>query len=578
MAASARTTALVVGIDHYRANELKDVRGPVTEAIEVTKYLVTVAGVPAGNIYLFLEPGEGEPLPAGIPAGVQQGEASEELLMLFLQEKLTTLEGDVLLVYWAGHGAQVGNERILFLEGRGTNYTQSISLEDLIDRLSLSEDVRFKEVVFLVDACANLLTNLQQERNAAVGVALGPCVRVPRPYQTFFSCAPGRSAYVDMKAAPPRCVFTRTLLQQLGGGRFEPLHRNITRLQREMENVLARGLAGVAGGYGASPPQYNARQWPLGDAAADEEAALRFGAAIPEFDHNEKLLGCNRERNTATFLRYCTQWNGVTPAYFVLPCTVDQFPDTFVKRLRREELRIFVKLSPDLMNTVSSLLAAKISLLEDVSLQDLKKFPRYRDMLIGIKAEKLQEQIQAGVGINGTSSLSPQTLAPPQPLVVVRTSILEKEWIEDRRTVEEALGILVEVCNRYLAAHALQRLMVFVDVQCRPAQDAGPASSGSEKEPLCNDVLKRLKKLKAEAYLLERLGCVGKTDVLKWLELKCYDVFEYEGLAPVILNGIYQGWGQDCLPMEAVHLGFDRIVKRLRCGSAQTNGNGRDAN
>ncbi|MFF4922402.1 hypothetical protein ACFY4B_17625 [Kitasatospora sp. NPDC001261] len=158
--APERVFALVVGIESYRVGTDWDLRGPARDAVRVAQWLSGPAGVPEANIRLFLSPLPVPPqghlpeqpdtsaLPAHRPA---TGADIEDALL----RELPKHDGDLLFIYWAGHGYAGDQDQLLLpFADASTTPIRHLDLDSAL-RFWNSNKVHqaFRRIVSIGDAC-----------------------------------------------------------------------------------------------------------------------------------------------------------------------------------------------------------------------------------------------------------------------------------------------------------------------------------------------------------------------------------------------------------------------------------------
>ncbi|WNF30535.1 caspase family protein [Streptomyces sp. C11-1] len=155
----ARVTALIVGVERYAAGPRWTLPGPVRDALRFRAWLRS-AGVPDTNILLHLAPAES---PAGGPAkepdgrsgaGGGHGPADHETLRRVLVHELPARQGDVLWIWWGGHGVldREEHQRLYCADASGAD-RRNIDLESARRRLSSDALPGFAVQNWVVDAC-----------------------------------------------------------------------------------------------------------------------------------------------------------------------------------------------------------------------------------------------------------------------------------------------------------------------------------------------------------------------------------------------------------------------------------------
>lgn len=155
-----RVHALLVGIEQYPHMGDGQLPGAAADAMRLARWLRR-RGVPGGNIRLLLAP-----LPGSWPElntrarelGVAiEPVTSRDQIIDRLASPPTVPEGDVLYVYWGGHGVLDRGDRRLLLCPDDSAERRSLDLMDLRDYLTRPDVARCRRQVFLVDACATFV-------------------------------------------------------------------------------------------------------------------------------------------------------------------------------------------------------------------------------------------------------------------------------------------------------------------------------------------------------------------------------------------------------------------------------------
>ncbi|MET8828516.1 caspase family protein [Streptomyces sp. NPDC004610] len=143
----ARVTALIVGVERYEAGSAWDLPGPARDAVAFWR-LLRAAGVPEERLRLHLAP-----LPPYVP-GVPYERADHATLRRVLVRDLPQERGEVLWVWWGGHGVldRAGQLR-LFCADAGTDDKLAIGLDSALERYAGDAVPGFAEQLWIVDAC-----------------------------------------------------------------------------------------------------------------------------------------------------------------------------------------------------------------------------------------------------------------------------------------------------------------------------------------------------------------------------------------------------------------------------------------
>ncbi|MEU9961299.1 caspase family protein [Streptomyces sp. NPDC050982] len=143
----ARVQALIVGIEAYDAGPDWDLPGPARDAVRF-RDLLHAAGVPGSQLRLHLSP-----LTSFVP-DVEYSPADHATLRRTLVHELPRARGDVLWVWWGGHGVldRSGRTR-LFCADATTTDKVAVDLESALDRYTSDSVPGFAEQLWIVDAC-----------------------------------------------------------------------------------------------------------------------------------------------------------------------------------------------------------------------------------------------------------------------------------------------------------------------------------------------------------------------------------------------------------------------------------------
>ncbi|NEO75065.1 caspase family protein [Moorena sp. SIO4G3] len=149
-----KTYGLIVGIEKYQATNW-NVNGPVHDAIKFADWLLS-QGVPTNNIRLCLSPlTENSELVNNFE--ITSKPATEQNLFDIITNDLSQQTGELLFIFWAGHGLITSerNRRLLCADASKNNW-QNLDLHSLL-LLFGSDSFRIPNQICIVDACANYL-------------------------------------------------------------------------------------------------------------------------------------------------------------------------------------------------------------------------------------------------------------------------------------------------------------------------------------------------------------------------------------------------------------------------------------
>ncbi|MFF9338197.1 caspase family protein [Streptomyces sp. NPDC014773] len=189
-----RTHALVVGVERYAAGPAWDLPGPAADARRFTAWLRR-RGVPAGQVSLLLAPLPG----AGGPAtDVPEGPAGREAVQEALTRLLPAREGDLLWVFWGGHGVTdpQGHRRLFYTDATGDD-RRNLDLDAWLTAFTTDLLPGFPRQVWLVDSCQTFVEDLGFARALPAELPPGG-ERLPgREQSVLLAAGPGQRAAND---------------------------------------------------------------------------------------------------------------------------------------------------------------------------------------------------------------------------------------------------------------------------------------------------------------------------------------------------------------------------------------------
>ncbi|MGA5204037.1 effector-associated domain 2-containing protein [Streptomyces variegatus] len=142
-----RVHALVVGVEAYEAGDAWRLPGPARDAVRFWR-LLRDAGVPEDQLRLHLAP------LAPYEPPVPYRSADRATLRRILVRELSRAQGDVLWVWWGGHGVldRAGRLR-LFCADAGVDDKAAIDLDSALARYTGDAVPGLREQMWVVDAC-----------------------------------------------------------------------------------------------------------------------------------------------------------------------------------------------------------------------------------------------------------------------------------------------------------------------------------------------------------------------------------------------------------------------------------------
>ncbi|MFF8939952.1 caspase family protein [Streptomyces paradoxus] len=205
----ARVHALVVGIEAYEAGDPWRLPGPARDAVRFWR-LLRDAGVPESNLRLHLSP-----LPPYDP-DVPYGPADQATLRRVLVRELSPAQGDVLWVWWGGHGVLDRSGRLrLFCADAGADDKVGIDLDSALARYAGDAVPGLREQLWIVDACETFEEDLAF-REALPAEAL-PVGRPDHAHRQTVLRAAGRGRAAANDPVRATGLFSDVLLGLLAG-------------------------------------------------------------------------------------------------------------------------------------------------------------------------------------------------------------------------------------------------------------------------------------------------------------------------------------------------------------------------
>lgn len=203
----ARTHALLVGIEIYAAGANWNLDGPALDVLAVHEWL-TSHDVPAAQIRTFVSA-----LPANQVrldnADIRYRTASSNLVRAALSD-LKKEDGDLLVIFWAGHGAINDRQHRLFFSDASIEEKYNLEWEALRNALTSTAFEGFARQVVIIDACADFRNDFDY---TAPGEAIPSGKPLERELFAVFATSEGQTA--ANLGQDRRGLFSRELLRVL---------------------------------------------------------------------------------------------------------------------------------------------------------------------------------------------------------------------------------------------------------------------------------------------------------------------------------------------------------------------------
>lgn len=150
-----RSWAVVVGINRYQSEDLRDLGYAVSDALGMAQLLVTRLGFPREQVFIALDPWPDEE----VPWGVRAGDATKAVIESLLFTRMPEMAGpnDRVLVFFAGHGERrhlpSGSNEAGYLIPSDAVADQWHTCIDLDAVTRAGNLCAAKHVFYLIDAC-----------------------------------------------------------------------------------------------------------------------------------------------------------------------------------------------------------------------------------------------------------------------------------------------------------------------------------------------------------------------------------------------------------------------------------------
>ncbi|MFI7497595.1 caspase family protein [Streptomyces sp. NPDC049687] len=215
-----RTYAVVVGVERYAAGPSWDLPGPAADARRFTAWL-RGHGVPASHIFLLLDPLAGA---GGPEVDVTAAPAGREAVQEVLTRRLPALDGDLLWVFWGGHGVtDPQGHRRLFYADAAADDRRNLDLDAWLTAFTTDLLPGFRRQVWLVDSCQTFVEDLGFARALPSELPPGGDRLPAREQFVLLASGPGQRAVND--PARQTGAFSRAALAALAatdGGCWPP--------------------------------------------------------------------------------------------------------------------------------------------------------------------------------------------------------------------------------------------------------------------------------------------------------------------------------------------------------------------
>ncbi|MEU9075438.1 hypothetical protein [Kitasatospora sp. NPDC048538] len=299
-----RVHALVVGVETYDTGPDWDLPGAGRDAARIADWLTRCAGLPAANVRLLLSAPAGRhapaagaypagaPFPVGgaHPAGAPNPAdgalpveaATEANVLRVLFRELPARDGDLLWIYWAGHGFLDGTDRLMLPYTDATEQrTSHLNLGSALRwwRSGSAPPGRFRHQVAIADACR--IDERPLSAYTFGTTEYGGATTDPDRHQfVLYASRAAEQARNDAERGAGR--FTESLLGKFAGRGLGEVVHGLPGIARAVQADFA--LSRAAGAGGQHPEFLVDRGWDGSPVLGDRWTAPRPSAEAARLD------------------------------------------------------------------------------------------------------------------------------------------------------------------------------------------------------------------------------------------------------------------------------------------------------
>lgn len=234
-----RTYAVIVALESYpHLGDGWKLPGVAAEAAEFANWLVVDRHVPPANVRVYLSGGDRAVFTnLGIPPAAIDDATSEPLNQFLAGIGEVWPDGEVLFLYWAGHGfvSRDGRRRLILSDATAT-LKVNLDLEQLRLHMATDRAGKLKTQFFFFDACARHFEELQSRTELPAG-GLNPGSQVREVTQNFYLAAASGELATKGTFGPE---VTR-LLREVPAGDWPPNQRWLrNRIEERFDELVAQ--------------------------------------------------------------------------------------------------------------------------------------------------------------------------------------------------------------------------------------------------------------------------------------------------------------------------------------------------
>ncbi|WP_335039099.1 NB-ARC domain-containing protein,Caspase domain-containing protein [Nostoc sp.] len=238
MAKPERTFGLIVGIEKYHESAWNvPGGGPADDALKFAHWL-HLRGVPKENIRLCLSALEENQQLIG-ECGLNVELATEQNISDIVTNFLSPKSGDLLYIFWAGHGLITSErERRLICADATQQNWQNLDLKSLLDFLA-SDRFQIRNHICIIDACANYLLESKGRPTDLRGKAFSSGQANPASQQ-FVLLATREGEKANVNSTEKTGYFSQAVREAFAGanGSFPPNMREVAETVKQRFNIL----------------------------------------------------------------------------------------------------------------------------------------------------------------------------------------------------------------------------------------------------------------------------------------------------------------------------------------------------
>jgi hypothetical protein len=208
-----RTHAIIIGVEQYQLGPNWGLDGPASDACQMVRWL-RERGVPAEQISLHIAPlDQNQGVAASLDVATRP--ATSQAIIDALTSTLPGQAGDLLVLFWGGHGiiTQAEDRRLFFADATPTD-KRNLDVDSLLMTLRSQLFAGFPHQICLVDACQNYVETLQLKTTLPhTQLAVGQPLDTPPEQFVLYAARPGQ--FATNLTAEKTGLFSRELLREL---------------------------------------------------------------------------------------------------------------------------------------------------------------------------------------------------------------------------------------------------------------------------------------------------------------------------------------------------------------------------